>query len=135
MRPAFGTTIAGYISPCSFKYSWLPLEVCAPPAPKLEGPNQLTLGRDFPRLANLFDRSSPEPFFKGSKSAELEELALTESQLLEQTAALLGVSLAGTGAHRRTCLAQSASSITTRNTPLPPRPTLREVVLRDPEAL
>jgi len=26
-----------------------------------------------PRLAHLFDRSSPEPFFKGSKVAELEE--------------------------------------------------------------
>ena len=47
-----------------------------------------------PRLADLFDRVTPQPFFKGSKIPELEELALTETQLLEQTAALLGVSLA-----------------------------------------
>ena len=47
-----------------------------------------------PRLADLFDRDTPQPFFKGSKVPELEELALTETQLLEQTAALLGVSLA-----------------------------------------
>ena len=48
-----------------------------------------------PRLADLFDRATPQPFFKGSKSAksaELEEMTLTETQLLEQTAALLGVS-------------------------------------------
>jgi hypothetical protein len=47
-----------------------------------------------PRLADLFDRDTPQPFFKGSKIPELEELALTETQLLEQTAALLGASLA-----------------------------------------
>ena len=47
-----------------------------------------------PRLADLFDPEAPQPFFKGSKVPELEELALTETQLLEQTAALLGVSLA-----------------------------------------
>ena len=47
-----------------------------------------------PRLADLFDRVTPQPFFKGSKVPELEELALTETKLLEQTAALLGVSLA-----------------------------------------
>src|SRR4029077_4358929 len=47
-----------------------------------------------PRLADLFDPDAPQPFFKGSKVPELEELALTETQLLEQTAALLGVSLA-----------------------------------------
>ena len=47
---------------------------------------------DSPRLADLFDRAVPQPFFKGSKSAELEEMTLTEPQLLEQTAALLGVS-------------------------------------------
>ena len=47
-----------------------------------------------PRLADLFDRDTPQPFFKGSKVPELEELALTETKLLEQTAALLGVSLA-----------------------------------------
>ena len=46
------------------------------------------------RLADLFDRVTPQPFFKGSKVPELEELALTETQLLEQTAALLGASLA-----------------------------------------
>jgi hypothetical protein len=39
-------------------------------------------------------RYTPQPFFKGSKVPELEELALTETKLLEQTAALLGVSLA-----------------------------------------
>jgi hypothetical protein len=42
-----------------------------------------------PRLADLFDPDAPQPFFKGSKVPELEELALTETQLLEQTAALL----------------------------------------------
>src|SRR5271165_5662945 len=47
-----------------------------------------------PRLADLFDRQTPQPFFKGSKVSALEESALTETQLLEQTAALLGVSLA-----------------------------------------
>src|SRR6201997_5941537 len=47
-----------------------------------------------PRLAALFDPLSQQNFFKGSKVPELEELALTETQLLEQTAALLGVSLA-----------------------------------------
>jgi hypothetical protein len=47
-----------------------------------------------PRLAALFDSSTQQNFLKGSKVPELEELALTESQLLEQTAALLGVSLA-----------------------------------------
>ena len=47
-----------------------------------------------PRLADLFDAQAPQLFFKGSKVPELEELALTETQLLEQTAALLGVSLA-----------------------------------------
>src|ERR1700758_4163784 len=47
-----------------------------------------------PRLAALFDPLSQQNFFKGSKVPELEELALTETQLLEQTAALMGVSLA-----------------------------------------
>ena len=47
-----------------------------------------------PRLADLFEGATPQPLFKGSKVPELEELALTETQLLEQTAALLGVSLA-----------------------------------------
>ena len=47
-----------------------------------------------PRLADLFDSQTPQPFFKGSKVSALEESALTETQLLEQTAALLGVSLA-----------------------------------------
>jgi hypothetical protein len=47
-----------------------------------------------PKLAALFEPSTPQNFFKGSKVPELEELALTETQLLEQTAALLGVSLA-----------------------------------------
>src|SRR5208337_822195 len=47
-----------------------------------------------PRLADLFDSQTPQPFFKGSKVSALEESALTETQLLEHTAALLGVSLA-----------------------------------------
>jgi len=47
-----------------------------------------------PKLAALFEPSTPQNFFKGSKVPELEELALSETQLLEQTAALLGVSLA-----------------------------------------
>src|ERR1700724_1905070 len=47
-----------------------------------------------PRLADLFDSQTPQPFFKGSKVSTLEESSLTETHLLEQTAALLGVSLA-----------------------------------------
>src|ERR1700747_105269 len=47
-----------------------------------------------PKLAALFEPSAPQNFFKGSKVPELEEMALSETQLLEQTAALLGVSLA-----------------------------------------
>jgi hypothetical protein len=43
-----------------------------------------------PKLAALFEPSTPQNFFKGSKVPELEELALSETQLLEQTAALLG---------------------------------------------
>ena len=50
--------------------------------------------QSLPRLADLFDSQTPQPFFKGSKVSALEESALTETQLLEQTAALLGVSLA-----------------------------------------
>src|ERR1700752_4702310 len=50
--------------------------------------------RSLPRLATLFDAQTPQAFFKGSSIPDLEELTLTESQLLEQTAALLGVSLA-----------------------------------------
>ena len=48
--------------------------------------------RSLPRLAALFDETNPQTFFKGSKT-QLEELTLTETQLLEQTAALLKVSL------------------------------------------
>jgi hypothetical protein len=47
-----------------------------------------------PSLADLFDSQTPQPFFKGSKVSALEELALTETKLLEQTASILGVSLA-----------------------------------------
>jgi hypothetical protein len=47
-----------------------------------------------PGLADLFDSQTPQPFFKGSKVSALEELALTETKLLEQTASILGVSLA-----------------------------------------
>ena len=47
-----------------------------------------------PRLADLFDSQTPQPFFKGSKVSALEELALTETKLLEQTASILGISLA-----------------------------------------
>ena len=50
--------------------------------------------RALPRLADLFDSQTPQPFFKGSKVSALEELALTETKLLEQTASILGVSLA-----------------------------------------
>jgi predicted RNA-binding Zn ribbon-like protein len=50
--------------------------------------------RALPRLAELFERTAPELLFKGSKVAELEELPLTEAQLLEQTASVLNVSLA-----------------------------------------
>jgi hypothetical protein len=49
--------------------------------------------RSLPRLATLFDEQTPQTFFKGSKT-DLDELTLTETQLLEQTAQLLGVSLA-----------------------------------------
>jgi hypothetical protein len=47
-----------------------------------------------PGLADLFDSQTPQPFFKGSKVSALEELALTETKLLEQTASILGISLA-----------------------------------------
>jgi hypothetical protein len=47
-----------------------------------------------PGLADLFDSQTPQPLFKGSKVPALEEVTLTETKLLEQTAALLGVSLA-----------------------------------------
>ena len=58
------------------------------------GANPPTLTQALPRLADLFDRAAPQPFFRGSKVPELEELALTETQLLEQTAALLGMDAA-----------------------------------------
>ena len=61
-------------------------------APKHSSP--LTRSYRLPRIAALFDPSTQQNSFKGSKVAQLEELALTETQLLEQTAALLGVSLA-----------------------------------------
>jgi hypothetical protein len=47
-----------------------------------------------PGLADLFDSQTPQPFFKGSKVSALEEVTLTETKLLEQTASILGVSLA-----------------------------------------
>ena len=50
--------------------------------------------QDLPSLADLFDSQTPQPFFKGSKVSALEELALTETKLLEQTASILGISLA-----------------------------------------
>ena len=50
--------------------------------------------QSLPRLVDLFDRVTPQPFFKGSKVPELEKLGLTETKLLEQPSALLGVSLA-----------------------------------------
>ena len=50
-----------------------------------------------PRLADLFDSQTPQPFFKGSKVSALEALALTETKLLEQTASILGVSLSRPG--------------------------------------
>src|SRR5277367_3113124 len=46
-----------------------------------------------PGLADLFDSQTPQPFFKGSKVSALEEVTLTETKLLEQTASILGVSL------------------------------------------
>ena len=58
------------------------------------GANPPTLTQALPRLADLFDRAAPQPFFRGSKAPELEELALTETQILEQTAALLGMDAA-----------------------------------------
>ena len=82
------------------RYSWLFLRVCKPPlaTPNLGTKRRKPAAADpwqaLPRLAGLFDRDTPQPFFKGSKIPELEELALTETQLLEQTAALLGASLA-----------------------------------------
>jgi hypothetical protein len=50
--------------------------------------------QDLPSLADLFDSQTPQPFFKGSKISALEEVALTETKLLEQTASILGISLA-----------------------------------------
>jgi hypothetical protein len=49
--------------------------------------------KSLPALASLFDDSTQQPFFKGSKVDHLENLSLTETQLLEQTAALLSLSL------------------------------------------
>jgi hypothetical protein len=46
-----------------------------------------------PRLAAIFDQATPQSFFKGSKVDALEELSMTETQLLEQTAGLLGLTL------------------------------------------
>jgi hypothetical protein len=42
-----------------------------------------------PGLADLFDSQTPQPFFKGSKVSALEEVTLTETKLLEQTASIL----------------------------------------------
>jgi hypothetical protein len=49
--------------------------------------------RSLPRLAAIFDQATPQSFFKGSKVDALEELSMTETQLLEQTAGLLGLTL------------------------------------------
>jgi hypothetical protein len=46
-----------------------------------------------PRLAAIFDQATPQSFFKGSKVDALEDLSMTETQLLEQTAGLLGLTL------------------------------------------
>src|ERR1700737_4508668 len=42
--------------------------------------------QSLPRLADLFDSQTPQPFFKGSKVSALEESALTETQLLDVAA-------------------------------------------------
>src|SRR6516225_8801085 len=49
--------------------------------------------QSLPRLAAIFDQATPQSFFKGSKVDALEELSMTETQLLEQTAGLLGLTL------------------------------------------
>src|SRR6201987_2892424 len=49
--------------------------------------------QSLPRLAAIFDQATPQSFFKGSKVDALEELSMTETQLLQQTAGLLGLTL------------------------------------------
>jgi hypothetical protein len=63
-----------------------------PEARNQAGPNQQpTLGRPSPAWPISSTGQTPQPFFKGSKVSALEELALTETKLLEQTASILGV--------------------------------------------
>ena len=65
--------------------------------------------QDLPRLADLIDSQTPQPFFMGSKVSALEELALTETKLLEQTASILGISLAQLVKARRLVYAKRES--------------------------
>src|SRR5271166_877715 len=88
-----------YFSPCSFDIGgYLLRRMHAAARAKTPGTRRAKPAANpwqaLPRLADLFDSQTPQPFFKGSKVSALEESALTETQLLEQTAALLGVSLA-----------------------------------------
>src|SRR5271165_2921528 len=88
-----------YFSPCSFDIGgYLLRRMHAAARAKTPGTRRAKPAANpwqaLPRLADLFDSQTPQPFFKGSKVSALEESALTETQLLEHTAALLGVSLA-----------------------------------------
>src|SRR5208337_3681479 len=89
-----------YFSPCSFDiggYLLRRMHAAArakTPGTRRSKPAAADPWQALPRLADLFDSQTPQPFFKGSKVSALEESALTETKLLEHTAALLGVSLA-----------------------------------------
>jgi len=74
-----------------------------------------------PRLADLFDSQTPQPFFKGSKVSALEELTLTETKLLEQTASILGISLAQL-VKAGTLVYAKAAKILASATPATPEP-------------
>src|SRR5271166_676251 len=72
-----------------------------------------------PRLADLFDSQTPQPFFKGSKVSALEASALTETKLFEHTAASWASPWLSSSRPGRSST-PNASFSTTTNTP-PPR--------------
>src|SRR5271166_357353 len=81
-----------YFSPCSFDIGGYLWRMHAAARAKTTGtrrfkPAAADPWQALPRLADLFDSQTPQPFFKGSKVSALEESALTETQLLEHTAA------------------------------------------------
>src|SRR5208337_5053097 len=80
-----------YFSPCSFDiggYLLRSMHAAArvkAPGTRRSKPAAADPWQALPRLADLFDSQTPQPFFKGSKVSALEESALTETQLLEHT--------------------------------------------------